>query len=413
MRREHVLVLVEGLPYPFDVRVRAQVQALAAAGYRVTVAGPTGYGCEAPAETLDGVRVLRYRAPPGGRGALGYLREYATACLRLTRLARRVAREDSVDLVLVCNPPDSLMAIAVSIARRGAGILLDYREISPELFEAKFGRRGPLYRLLLACERYAFRHCDAVITVSEPCAEIARTRGGVAPERIFHVGNGPDPGRIFAVAPRPELRRGREHLVLWLGAMSSQEGLERLIDVAEHVVRERDRRDVSFAIVGPGDAHEELRREVLRRGLEEFVLVSGPVEADLVRAYLSTADVCVGVDVRNAMNDRAAMRKVLEYMAAGRPVVQFPLLEMRRICGDATLYARDGDTVDFAALVCALLDDPWLRERLGEAARERAHRGLMWPQQVPALLEAVATTIHGRAEVRAARPIAKPDLPPV
>jgi len=410
--REHVLVLVEGLPYPFDVRVHAQVQALTAAGYRVTVAGPTGYGFEAPAELLDGVRVLRYRAPPGGRGALGYLREYATAWLRLTRLARRVAREESVDLVLVCNPPDSLMAIAVSVARHGAGILLDYREISPELFEAKFGRRGLLYQLLLACERYAFRHCDAVITVSEPCAEIARTRGGVAPSRIFHVGNGPDPQRIFAVAPRPELRRGREHLVLWLGAMSSQEGLGRLIDVAEHVVHERGRHDVSFALVGPGDAHEDLRREVLRRGLQEFVLVSGPVEGDLVRAYLSTADVCVGVDVRNSMNDRAAMRKVFEYMAVGRAVVQFPLAEMRRICGDATLYARDGDTSDFAALVCALLDDLSLRERLGAAARERAHRGLMWPQQVPALLDAVATAISGRAEVAGAGLVVQPGLPP-
>lgn len=400
---EHVLVLMEGLPYPFDVRVRAQVQALTGAGYRVTVAGPTGYGFGAPAETLDGVRVLRYQAPPGGRGALGYLREYAIAWLRLTRLAHRVAREDSVDLVLVCNPPDALMAVAVAVARKGAGILLDYREISPELFEAKFGRRGPLYRLLLACERYAFHHCDAVITVSEPCAQIARTRGRLPAERVFHVGNGPDPRRIFAVAPRPELRRGREHLVLWLGAMSSQEGLERLIDVAEHVVREHERRDVSFALVGPGDAHDELRREVRRRGLQEFVLLSGPVEDDLVRAYLSTADVCVGVDVRNSMNDRAAMRKVFEYMAVGRPVVQFPLAEMRRICGDATLYARDGDTLDFATVVCALLDDAPLRERLGQAARERS-RSLMWPQQVPTLLKAVATTIHGRAEVAAPRP---------
>jgi glycosyltransferase involved in cell wall biosynthesis len=382
------------LPYPFDPRVRAQVQALTAAGYRVTVAGPAGYGCEAPEEMLDGVRVLRYQAPPGGCGALGYLREYTTAWLRHTRLARRVARQECVDLVLVCNPPDFLMTIAVAVARKGAAILLDYREISPELFEAKFGRRGPLYRLLLACERYAFRRCDAVITVSDPCAEIARTRGGISSRRIFHVGNGPDPQRIFAVAPRPELRRGREHLVLWLGAMSSQEGLERLIDVAEHVVREHGRRDVSFAVVGPGDVHEDLRREVLRRGLQEFVLVSGPVNSDLVRAYLSTADVCVGVDVRNAMNDRAAMRKVFEYMAVGRPVVQFPLTEMRRICGDTTLYARDGDSVDFAAVVCALLDDSLLRERLGEAARERVHRDLMWPQQVPALLDAVATTIN-------------------
>ena len=58
---------------------------------------------------------------------------------------------------------------------------------------------------------------------------------------------------------------------------------------------------------------------------------------------MSTADVCVGVDERNAMNDRAAMRKVLEYLALGKAVVQFPLAEMQRLCGDATVYARNGD----------------------------------------------------------------------
>ena len=142
--------------------------------------------------------------------------------------------------------------------------MFDLREISPELFEAKFGRRGPLHRLLLASERFALRRADAVITVSEPCAEIARTRGGVPAGRIFHVGNGPDPERIFPVAPRDELRGGHEHLVLWLGCMSSQEGLSRLVEAADHLVNDDGRTDVQFALVGPGDVHDELRREVAR-----------------------------------------------------------------------------------------------------------------------------------------------------
>jgi glycosyltransferase involved in cell wall biosynthesis len=396
--RPHVLILCEGLPYPFDVRIRAQVDAFVTDGYRVTVAGPTGQGHDALEERHEDVRIVRFPAGAGGRTPLGYVWEYATAQLHLRRLARRVHAEDPVDLILVCNPPDSLVMVTRSLRRDGAKILFDYREISPELFEAKFGRRGPMHRLLLWTERYAMRRCDAVITVSRPCAELARTRGRVDPERIFLVGNGPDARRMFPVEPRRELRRGYGRLVLWLGVMSRQEGLERLVEAADHTVNELGHDDVAFALVGPGDAHDDLRAEVARRGLGDRVLVSGAVDDDMVRAYVSTAEICVNVDERNSMNDRAGMRKVLEYMAMGKPVVQFPLQEMRRICGDTAVYARNGDAHDLALKICELLDDPARRARLGAAARERIFDGMMWHQQIPTLLRAASTALTTRAE---------------
>jgi glycosyltransferase involved in cell wall biosynthesis len=389
---------MEGLPYPLDPRVRGQVAALREAGYDVTVACPTGFGHDERDVVLDGVRVRRFAAPPGGRGAPGYVREYVAAFARLGAIVRAVRRERPVDLVLVCTPPDLLVALARPLARRGAAVLFDYREISPELFEAKFGRRGLPHRALRAAERYAFRHADAVTTVSESCRELACVRGGADPAGVFLVGNGPDPARVYPVAARPELRRGRAHLVLWLGVMSRQEGLERLIDAAEHVVRAHAREDVHFALVGPGDAREELERDIARRGLGGHVELVGLVGDDLVRAYVSTADVCVGVDQPNAMNDRAAMRKVLEYLALGRTVVQFPLAEMRRLCADASVYARPGDAADLAARICELLDDDDRRRRLGEAARRRAWSGLMWPQQLSALHAAVDAAMSGAAE---------------
>ncbi|MEA2134463.1 MAG: hypothetical protein QOC68_2372, partial [Solirubrobacteraceae bacterium] len=149
--------------------------------------------------------------------------------------------------------------------------------------------------------------------------------------------------------------------------------------------------DVHFAIVGPGDAREALQRHVDALRLGHAVELTGGVSDERVRAYLSTADVCVGVDECNAMNDRAAMRKVLEYLALGKAVVQFPLIEMQRLCGDSTIYARNGDAADLADRICALLDDDERRRRLGEAARRQVTAGLMWPQQVPALLAAVET----------------------
>jgi glycosyltransferase involved in cell wall biosynthesis len=171
--------------------------------------------------------------------------------------------------------------------------------------------------------------------------------------------------------------------------MSRQEGLQRLIEAAGHVVHDLGRDDVLFAIVGGGDVHGELREEVRRRGLDDYVVVSGSVGSDLVRAYIATADICVNVDVKGQMNDRAAMRKVLEYMALARPVVQFPLTQMQELCGDACVYARNGDAVDLGDRIDELLDDPGRRAALGAAARARMEAGQLWPQQVPALLRAV------------------------
>lgn len=385
----HVLVLVEPLPYPFDTRVRAQVRALTSHGYHVTVVCPTGVGFEALEDNVDGAAVRRFRVPRGGRGGLGYLREYGLALLRMALIVRQIRKQQQIDVCLVCNPPDLLMALALPLARRGSHIVFDFREIAPELFEAKFGRRGLLHRLLLYSERFAFRHADVVLTVSSACEKIARTRGGIDPSRVLIVGNGPEAERIFPVPPRPELRRGYTYLVLWLGAMSRQEGLQRLIDAADHLVNVVGRKDVAFAIVGPGDVHDDLRADIERRDLEQVVHLSGPVGDELVRAYMATADVCVGVDESNSMNDRAAMRKVLEYMAMGRAVVQFPLLEMQRLCGDTTLYARNADSHDLAEQIDHLLDDYELRASLGARARERVFDGLMWHDQVPQLLAAM------------------------
>ena len=139
----HVLVLLEALPYPMDPRVRAQVAALRDAGFDVTVACPDVPG-DPRDDVIDGVRVPWFRAPPGGRGAVGYVREYGVAFVRLAALVRAVGRERPVDLVLVCTPPDLLVALTRPLARRGAAVIVDHREISPELFEAKFGRRPGL-----------------------------------------------------------------------------------------------------------------------------------------------------------------------------------------------------------------------------------------------------------------------------
>lgn len=400
----HVLFLLENEPYPYDSRVRQEAEALAAAGHAVTVAGPTGEGFGELDTTLRGVRVLRYPAPPGGGGLAGYVREYAVSLAHLRRLATRAASERSVDAVIACNPPDFLWLSARRLLRAGAVLVFDHHDLSPELYERKFGRRGPLARVLRAAEREVFRRSAVVLASNSSYAEIARRRGRVPADDVFVVRNGPSRGRIFAVPPQPELKRGHAHLVVWAGMMSQPERVARLVDAAEALILREGRRDILFALIGPGDARDGLIEDVRRRGLDDHVMLPGRVEDDLLRAYLCTADVCVAVDEPNAMNDSSTVTKVVEYMALGRPVVQFPLSEMQAVCGDATEYARPGDPVDMAARIAALLDAPEARRRLGEKAIERCRsQGLLWEDQVPVLLRALDRAVNRAGGGRRAR----------
>jgi glycosyltransferase involved in cell wall biosynthesis len=387
-----ILILLENETYPLDRRVSQIAVTLADAGYDVTVAAPRP-DLAAAEEEVDGVRVLRFAAPPQGTSATAFLREYAVSLRALRSIARRVERERPPDVVISANPPDFLFLAARAAARRGARLIFDHHDLAPELFEEKFGRRGAFHRALLMAERWSFRKADVVLSTNNSYADVARARGDVPTDRIFVVRNAPDPDRISQVPPEPQLRRGREHLIAWVGRMSVQEGLETAVGAAEEL-RRRGRSDVSFALVGSGSALDGLVDDVHRRGLDDIVAFPGQVEHATVSRYLSTASICLNVDPHGPLNDRSTMIKVLEYMALGRPIVQTPLDEMVRLCGDATSYARPDDPIDFADRIEELLDDPAKAADLGDRARRRiVEKGLTWPDQVPRLLTAVQTAL--------------------
>jgi len=397
----HVLILIENEGYPTDARVSRHADALVNHGYNVTVLAPFKDSSEEPAETVSGVQVLRYGLGQPVSGRRGYAVEYTRAAFELGRLVRQVDARRTVDVVIACNPPDFLVALARVLLPRRRAVLMDHHDLSPELYERKFGRRGAPYIALVAAERLAFRAAHVVMASNESYAKKTRERGGVAPERIVTVPHGPDPARIFPVSPRAELKRGRPLLVTWAGSITQLDRILTLIEAADELVNRRGRDDIAFALLGRGDAKPAVDAEVAARGLEDAVSLPGLASGQLYREYLATADVCVAVDLPNPMNHHSTVTKVLDYMAMGRPVLQLPLDEMQRVCGDATVYAHDCDPIRFADALEALLDDPKRRADLGRRAREHILDGGMWPDHVPSLIAAVEI-----ARELAARPAA-------
>jgi len=85
----------------------------------------------------------------------------------------------------------------------------------------------------------------------------------------------------------------------------------------------------------------------------------------------------------------STMIKIMEYMALGKPIVQFGGTEGRFSAQEASLYSDGADHVaDFADKILWLLDHPEERVRMGEFGRSRIEKELAWEYSVGKLLAA-------------------------
>ena len=405
-----ILILVENLSVPFDRRVWQESRALVEAGHEVTVICPRGTKRDTePYARIEGVEIHRYALDAATGGLKGYAREYGTALWRSLQLARQLDRERPFDVVQACNPPDLLFLVALPLKLRGARFVFDHHDLVPELFRSRFGKGGPLLWANEVLERLTFRLADHVISTNESYRNVALTRGRVAREHTTVVRSAPDLTRFVPVAPDDSLRRGRKHLVCYLGVMGPQDGVDYALRALASVRDDLRRDDVHAVFVGHGDAWDDLVGLSKELGLEDRVEFTGRVSDEDLARYLSTSAVCLAPDPKNPLNDVSTMNKIVEYMAMSRPLVSFDLIEARVSAGDAAVYATPNDEREFARLVVELLDDPERCARMGAIGRRRVEQDLSWEHSRRQLLEAYDTVLgHGHA-LRSA--VASPSRP--
>jgi glycosyltransferase involved in cell wall biosynthesis len=391
-----ILIVVENLPLPFDRRVWQEARTLQAAGATVSVICPTGKGYEARYECIEGVHIHRHPLPIDASSALGYLSEYLLALFWETVLAWKIFLTRGFNVIQGCNPPDLVFIVAWQFRLFGVRYIFDHHDINPELYEAKFNRQDGFWRLLRFLERLTFRSATVSIATNESYRNIAITRGGMKPDRVFVVRSGPDLSRLKQMPPQPSWKNGRSFLVGYVGVMGDQEGIDLLIDAVDHVVHGLGRRDIQFCLVGGGPSLAKLRELSETRGLTEYVTFTGRAPDNILFEVLSSMDVGVNPDRVNPMNDKSTMNKILEYMAFSKPIVQFDVTEGRFSAGDASLYALSNCSVDFAAKIIELIDDPGRRADMGHFGRMRVETQLGWNHQVEPLVDAYTTALSVR-----------------
>jgi len=392
--RTAVCIVVENLPVPLDRRVWREACALRDAGFRVAVVCPKGTGpSSASYQNLDGIDIYRHRRWEASRIA-GYLLEYTLALAAEFYLTLKVFARTRFRILQACNPPDTIFLIGLLLRPLGVRFIFDHHDLSPELFESKFGGgTGLFYGLTRFLEFCSFRVAKVCIATNESFKDIAVTRGRKRPEDVFVVRNCPD---LTSLGRRPlpaEMKRAKSFLVVYVGFMGSQDGLPLLIESIEHIVKHQNRQDTHFVLVGGGAELPMLRALVAERGLDPFISFTGQVPYEDVALYLSNADVGVSPDPKTPMNDKSTMIKILEYMAYGLPVVLFDLKEGRRIAQSAALYASPNDPIDFANQITKLLNCEKLRRELGACGRRRVEDRLNWEAEKAVLLQAYESAL--------------------
>jgi len=405
--------------YPHDSRVRNEATALVAAGYRVTVISLRARE-EAGHAFFEGVEAYRIpridlfnktnrsgqtwfgRVVTACKALIGYLIEYSYFTLGSLFISLYICARQRVDIIHLHNPPDTLCVIAALYKLLGKKIVFDHHDLSPELYLSRYGirgeRKGLIYRTLLLLEKITLKLANVVIATNESYRDNDIRRGGIDGRNVFIVRNGPDLARMKATPPDERLKDMHKKILVYIGIMGPQDGVDYLVRALHHLVNTLGRTDFYCVLIGKGDSLESLKALARELKIDDYLWFTGFIpEADLVR-YLSTADICVDPDPSSPLNDVSTWIKIMEYMAFEKPIVTFDLKETRYSARDAALYVPPNDEAAFARALVTLMDDEGLRREMGARGRARIESELNWDIMKQNLLEAYARCLAPRSE---------------
>jgi glycosyltransferase involved in cell wall biosynthesis len=385
----NILIIVENLTVPFDRRVWNEATSLRRDGFGVAVVCPKKGKFTASYERLEDIDIYRYPLLlEANEGVLGYFFEFAYCWLASLWLVLMAYVHRPFHVIHACNPPDTFFVVAMLFRPLGVKFVFDHHDLCPEMYVAKgHSPTGLLYRGLLLLERMSLKLADAVITINQSHRAIALRRGGVADADVTVVRNGPRCGWADIDRPSPELKRGRPHMVMYLGEMCEQDGVVHLLHAIQTYLKTAPD-DTLFAFVGGGPDQPRLKAMAEEMGLGTAVHFAGQIPDEQLWAYLSTADVGVDPDPFTEWSNMSTMNKIVEYMSFGRPIVAFDLLENRRSAEAAAVYVKGNDDAALGRAIRELVLDPERRQIMSKFARTRFREVLAWENQEKPLIAA-------------------------
>jgi glycosyltransferase involved in cell wall biosynthesis len=372
------IAMVAACPFPYPrgtpVRILRQAEGLAARGHRVhVVTYHLGHG-PAPA----GVSLHRIAPVPSyTRVAPG---PSVAKLLRLDpmlrRLLARILGEHRIDVVHA-HHYEGLLVARTTRSRPRPLIYDAHTLLASEL--SSFVGRVPR-RLVDAAgrliDRIAPRLADHTVTVTDQIRERLVDGLGYPAGRVTTVRNGVEL-ELFAGTPPPPSAPGRPRRLVFAGNLAGYQRIDLLLRAFAVAAREEPELRLVIAADDPFEPHFPLAHSL---GLGPWIdLVPAP-PFDELPAFLAEADICA-----NPRVDCDGMPvKLLNYMAAARPVVSFRSAAPG-VPGEAVRLVTDGDVEAFGAAVLALLRDHAAAAALGRQARAHVEAHYRWSDRAAEL----------------------------
>lgn len=219
-------------------------------------------------------------------------------------------------------------------------------------------------------------HADTVIAVSDGVRNWLETFAP-AQGKVHVVENGVDPTRF---APRT-CDSKREVLTLgFVGTLKPWHGLHTLVD--GFILLRHKGYNVTLSIIGDGPQAAVLQQRLAQSGVTGAQFY-GAVAPEQVPKLLSDVDVAVA-PYPQLENFYFSPLKIYEYMAAGLPVITTRVGHLAELVkdGETGLLVAPEDPVALAQAVIALINNPALRQRMGNAGRLEAEQHHSWTQAV-------------------------------
>jgi len=384
LSNKHILIIVENLPVPFDRRVWQEANSLKDNGAFVSIICPKMKGYNKSFEQINGINIYRHPLSEG-KGVRGYLLEYSTALFWEFVLSLKIFFKKRFHVIQGCNPPDLIFLVAFFYKILGVKYVFDHHDINPELYIAKYNKKGFFYKFLILMERLTFATANYSIATNDSYKEIAIKRGKMPADKVQVIRSGPRLDRLKINSGNVKYKKGRQFLIGYVGVIGEQEGLDLLLESVKYIVSKRN--DVQFAIVGGGTELPAIKELTMKMGLQDYVDFYGRVEDETMVDILNTADICVNPDRPTEMNNLSTMNKIMEYMALKKAIVQYDLKEGRISAQNASLYATNTSPEDFADKIISLLNEPILRNEMAEFGYSRIINELSWDYESKKLIE--------------------------
>lgn len=375
---KHILHIVENNSVPDDRRVWAEALAGRQWGYQVSVVCPKTDKNAPFFERIQGIDVYRYPYLLKAKGRLFYFLEYLFALIFQFSLSIRVFCRKRFHILHSANPPDNIVLIAIFFKLFGVKYVFDHHDLCTELYLIKFARKDPAFWLTSFFETLSIKTADMVISTNESYKNAAILKAGKDPKKVVVVRNGPDLEKMHSRLPAPDYKNGFRYMVGYIGIIASQESMDILLKIVSHIVHIQKIRDVKFVIMGKGPGLAGTIALARQMDIADYIDFTGFVPYPELMSILKQCDIGINPEPTTLYSDKSTMLKIMDYMLAGKPLIQFKSTEGQVTAAESSLYITDNDEVDFAFQLVELLNDPERCRKMGEAGRQRIKNYLHW-----------------------------------